>query len=156
MACSFKWLTQISSKSSEVTSRNYHFRDHIQSAYHSNIPSCKIYMLNGHTFIYWCKSYLPIKEFSSPDFPAPFGPNTKHWKTFLSDCFFCDQCLFFGWHGWQKKDPQHNQYTSGTPHNILGPALSSGPTTPPIYIYQKFQYSSLGPVTVIHKFNVQT
>lgn len=46
------------------------------------------YMLNGHRYIYCFMSYLPIKDFNSADFPAPSGPKTKHWKTFLSDCFF--------------------------------------------------------------------
>jgi hypothetical protein len=31
---------------------------------------------------------LPIKEFINADFPDFFGPKTKQWKTFLSDCFF--------------------------------------------------------------------
>lgn len=36
----------------------------------------------------YSRSYLPIREFNNADFPASFGPKTKHWKTFLSVCFF--------------------------------------------------------------------
>ncbi|MFS7888923.1 hypothetical protein Hanom_Chr00s000002g01600701 [Helianthus anomalus] len=39
--------------------------------------------------------HLPTNELNREDLPAFLGPNTKHWKTCLSDCCFLTSTVLF-------------------------------------------------------------